>query len=117
MTSGPGNPWARNHSARAASPRSSASSASARAESLSGTAFTYAGAAPATRHTDAPDRPIGSGVQVPGSTDVNYLVIDWSAFQFALAAGVAMLAAMTAAYLPARRAAKVEPVDVLRGGT
>lgn len=55
--------------------------------------------------------------RIPGSTDISYLVIDWSLFQFALAAGVAMLAAMTAAYLPARRAAKVEPVDVLRGGT
>jgi lipoprotein-releasing system permease protein len=55
--------------------------------------------------------------RVPGSTDVNYLAIDWSPFQFVLAGGVAMLAAMIAAYLPARRAAKVEPVDVLRGGT
>jgi lipoprotein-releasing system permease protein len=55
--------------------------------------------------------------RIPGSTDDTYLAIDWSLFQFALAASVAMLAAMTAAYLPARRAAKVEPVDVLRGST
>lgn len=55
--------------------------------------------------------------RVPGSTDLTYLAIDWSAQQFLLAGGVAMLAAMTAAFLPAHRAAKVEPVDVLRGGT
>ncbi len=53
----------------------------------------------------------------PGGTDVTYIAIDWSMLQFAMAGGVAMLASMTAAYLPARRAAKVEPVDVLRGGT
>lgn len=53
----------------------------------------------------------------PGSTDVTYMAIDWSVLQFVLAGSVAMLAAMTAAYLPARRAAKVQPVDVLRGGT
>jgi lipoprotein-releasing system permease protein len=55
--------------------------------------------------------------RIPGSTDITYMAIDWSPLQFLLAGGVAMLAAMTAAFLPARRAAKVEPVDVLRGGT
>lgn len=53
----------------------------------------------------------------PGSTDTSYLAMDWSPVQFALAASVALAAAMLAAFLPARRASRVEPVDVLRGAT
>lgn len=35
--------------------------------------------------------------------------------QYAIAGGVALLAAMVAAWLPARKAAQVDPVDILRG--
>jgi lipoprotein-releasing system permease protein len=68
---------------------------------------------------------LGSGLMVllgrlrfrlPGSTDITSLAIDWGWPQFTLAAGVAMAASVFAALLPARRAARVEPVDVLRGG-
>ncbi|HEU4664476.1 MAG TPA: ABC transporter permease [Dokdonella sp.] len=54
--------------------------------------------------------------RMPGSTDLNALAIDWGWAQFALAGAMAMAAAVIAAWLPARRAARVEPVDVLRGG-
>lgn len=52
----------------------------------------------------------------PGSTDVTAMAIDWGWPQFAIAGSVAMVASVAAALLPARRAAHVEPVDVLRGG-
>jgi lipoprotein-releasing system permease protein len=43
------------------------------------------------------------------------LPIDWHWPQFAIAAGFAMGAALCAALLPARKAASVQPVDILRG--
>ena len=52
----------------------------------------------------------------PGSTDTIYMAIDWGWPQFALAAGVAMASSIAAALLPARKAAHVRPVDILRGG-
>lgn len=51
----------------------------------------------------------------PGSTDIINLPVDWSWPQFAIAIGFAMAAAILAAYLPARKAARVQPVDILRG--
>lgn len=51
----------------------------------------------------------------PGSTDYVYMAIDWGWPQFALAAGVAMASSVAAALLPARKAARVRPVDILRG--
>jgi lipoprotein-releasing system permease protein len=53
----------------------------------------------------------------PGSTDTVHMAIDWGIAQFALAAAVALAAATIAALLPARKAARVDPVDILRGGT
>jgi lipoprotein-releasing system permease protein len=53
----------------------------------------------------------------PGSTEVIQMPIDWSWPQFAIAAAFAMAASILAALLPARKAAGVQPVDVLRGGT
>jgi lipoprotein-releasing system permease protein len=52
----------------------------------------------------------------PGSTDYIYMSIDWGWPQFAIAAGIAMSASVFAALLPAHKAARVEPVEILRGG-
>jgi lipoprotein-releasing system permease protein len=51
----------------------------------------------------------------PGSTQLNQLPIDWSWQQFAIAGAFSVLAAVGAAWLPCRKAAKVKPVDILRG--
>lgn len=70
--------------------------------------------------------PIGMGLMiglmqirlnVPGGTDPIPMPIDWGWIHFALAGTFAMGAALFAAYLPARKAARVRPVDILRGGT
>jgi lipoprotein-releasing system permease protein len=53
----------------------------------------------------------------PGVTDIVHLPIWWGPEQFAMAAGFAMASCVTAAYLPARRAGRVHPVDILRGAT
>lgn len=51
----------------------------------------------------------------PGASETITLPIDWSWPQFALGAAFAIGAALLAALLPARRAASVHPVDILRG--
>jgi lipoprotein-releasing system permease protein len=51
----------------------------------------------------------------PGGSEVINMPIDWGWKQFAIAATFAIIASVLAAYLPARKAAKVLPVDVLRG--
>lgn len=53
----------------------------------------------------------------PGVTEPVNMPIDWTAPQFLIAGGFAFFAALLAAYLPARKAAQVLPVDILRGGT
>lgn len=53
----------------------------------------------------------------PSFTDVISMPIDWSWPQFTIAVTFAMVAAICAAVLPARKAAKVQPVDILRGGS
>lgn len=50
----------------------------------------------------------------PGSDPI-HLPLDWSWVQFAIAGGFAVLASTFAALLPARKAARVQPVDILRG--
>ncbi|MES2907171.1 MAG: ABC transporter permease [Pseudomonadota bacterium] len=52
----------------------------------------------------------------PGVSDPIQLPIDWGITQFIIAALFALVAAMLAAYLPARKAAHVQPVEILRGG-
>lgn len=52
----------------------------------------------------------------PGGSEEVSMPIDWSAPQFIIAAAFAFFAALLAAYLPARKAAQVLPVDILRGG-
>ena len=54
-------------------------------------------------------------LKFPGSSDPVPLPIDWNWAQFAIAAGFAMAAALSAGALPARKAASVRPVDILRG--
>lgn len=54
-------------------------------------------------------------VKPPGAIDVTHLPIYWGPEQFALAAGFALLSALVAAWLPARKAARLHPVDILRG--
>ena len=51
----------------------------------------------------------------PGVSDVVHLPIWWGPEQFALAAAFALASCLAAAYLPAKRASRVHPVDILRG--
>jgi lipoprotein-releasing system permease protein len=50
----------------------------------------------------------------PGSDPI-HLPLDWSWVQFAIAGGFAVAASTFAALMPARKAARVQPVDILRG--
>lgn len=49
--------------------------------------------------------------------DSNYLPIEYSIDHYLLAALVALAASAIAGYLPARRAARVHPVDIIRGAS
>ncbi len=69
--------------------------------------------------------PLGCGLMLalmqvrlkpPGITEPISMPIDWGAAQFIIAGAFAFFAALFAAYLPARKAAQVMPVDILRGG-
>lgn len=53
--------------------------------------------------------------KTPMSTEAVQMPIDWGWYQFAIAAGFALTASILAAYLPARKAASLQPVDILRG--
>lgn len=55
-------------------------------------------------------------IQPPGMTDAINLPVYWGLDQLALAALFAVGSATIAAYLPARKAGRVYPVDILRGG-
>lgn len=68
--------------------------------------------------------PLGAGImfalgrlafKFPGTTQLTYMPIDWSWQQFAIAGIFAFIAAVGAALLPARKASRVNPVDILRG--
>jgi lipoprotein-releasing system permease protein len=70
--------------------------------------------------------PLGSAIMAalmtirfkpPGLTAPVNMPIDWGIGQFVIASAFAASAAILAAYLPARKAAKIMPIDVLRGGT
>lgn len=52
----------------------------------------------------------------PGATEPVNMPLDWSVPQFVIAGAFALVAAVLAAWLPARKAAQVLPVDILRGG-
>ena len=49
--------------------------------------------------------------------EVSGLPLAWSVWHYAIAAGFALVAAGVAGYLPARRAARLSPVDIIRGAT
>lgn len=51
----------------------------------------------------------------PGAVEPVEMPVYWGADQFVLAAAFAVLAAVGAAYLPARKGGRVQPVDILRG--
>ena len=51
----------------------------------------------------------------PGISEKVFLPIWWGPDQFALAIAFALFSCVLAAYLPARRAGRVHPVDILRG--
>ncbi|MTW10017.1 FtsX-like permease family protein [Pseudoduganella eburnea] len=53
----------------------------------------------------------------PGVTDVVHLPVWWGAEQYLLAVAFALAACLGAAYLPANKAGKLQPVDTLRGAT
>lgn len=69
--------------------------------------------------------PFGSALMValeqvsmkpPGVTEAIQIPVDWSPLQFLIAASFAMGAAFLAAWMPARKGARLFPVDILRGG-
>ncbi|NEX23042.1 ABC transporter permease [Thiorhodococcus mannitoliphagus] len=54
-------------------------------------------------------------IKPPGVSEQVFLPIWWGAQQFALATAFAMTSCILAAWLPARRAGRVHPVEILRG--
>lgn len=55
-------------------------------------------------------------IQPPGMSEMVTLPVYWGADQMLLAAAFAVVSAAGASYLPARKAGRVHPVDILRGG-
>jgi lipoprotein-releasing system permease protein len=49
--------------------------------------------------------------------DANRLPLAYDAWHYLIAAGVAIVSSFAAGYLPARKAARVNPVDIIRGAT
>ena len=54
-------------------------------------------------------------IKPPGVNELTHLPIWWGKEQFLLAAGFALVSCILAAYLPARKAGRVHPVEILRG--
>ena len=55
-------------------------------------------------------------IKYPGSSEPVQMPVDWGWPPFAIAAVFAMAAALAASLLPARKGARVQPIDILRGG-
>jgi lipoprotein-releasing system permease protein len=49
--------------------------------------------------------------------ELTHLPLAWSLWHYAIAAGFALLSAVVAGWLPSRRAARLNPVDIIRGAT
>jgi lipoprotein-releasing system permease protein len=56
-------------------------------------------------------------IKPPGVTEIVHLPVWWGGEQYLLATGFALGSCLLAAYLPARKAGRVHPVDILRGAT
>ncbi len=54
-------------------------------------------------------------IKVRGILYTDRFLVAWSANHYLFAAGIAFVAVLTASYFPARRAANLAPVDILRG--
>jgi lipoprotein-releasing system permease protein len=54
-------------------------------------------------------------VNFRGILRTDYFLVNWSVTHYLIAAGLAMLAVFVASYVPACRAARLEPVETLRG--
>ncbi|MFZ9708327.1 MAG: ABC transporter permease [Steroidobacteraceae bacterium] len=54
-------------------------------------------------------------IKPPDATEVIHLPVYWGIDQFLLSAGFAIGSAVIAAWLPARKGGRVQPVDILRG--
>jgi lipoprotein-releasing system permease protein len=59
----------------------------------------------------------GITIKPPGVTELVHLPIWWGGEQYLLATAFALGSCLAAAYLPARKAGRVHPVDILRGAT
>ena len=49
--------------------------------------------------------------------DMNHLPLSYNPQHYAIAMGVALISSLAAGYMPARKAARVHPVDIIRGAT
>jgi lipoprotein-releasing system permease protein len=49
--------------------------------------------------------------------DMNHLPLSYNPLHYAIAMGVALVSSLAAGYMPARKAARVHPVDIIRGAT
>jgi len=50
-----------------------------------------------------------------GLIEIQQFILKWSYWHYVIASGIAMGSAVAAAYIPSRRAAKVNPVEIVRG--
>jgi lipoprotein-releasing system permease protein len=56
-------------------------------------------------------------IPAPGTTTGETLTVARSAFTYALASGIALVSSIGAAWFPARRAARTDPLAIIRGAT
>ena len=83
---------------------------------IEGAIIGFAGSALGVALGSAMMRAIGQvEIKPPGSVDPITLPVYWGADQFALAVAFALGSAIVAAWLPARKGGRVQPVDILRG--
>ena len=54
-------------------------------------------------------------LQIRGIFATNKFVVAWSPWHYVFAVGTAILMVMAASLIPARRAARLEPGDIIRG--